>query len=1024
MKTIRNLLFLSLLFFLQFHLNAQQTEYFNNIEEDIQTAKELYNQEKYNAAFHRFEKIQKQVEKKSELYSEATFYKAISALKAGHRMGGKLLDRFIENHPESPYIKRAWYNLGDYQFERRQYPSVLRSYTNIDESDLSKEEQVEVQYQKGYSHLMMENTDQAATQFYTIKESNNIYSKPASYYWAHIMYLQGNYESALNGFSNLNNDVTYSKVIPLYVSHIFYKQERYDEVVEYTTSVINDVEEEHQAELSKIIGDSYFHLREYEKAIPYLETYHNSSGLKTREDSYLLGYSYYTTGQYEKAASLLKKASTGKDEMAQNAYYHLADTYIKLEDKESARMAFEAAADFDFNEKIKEDALFSYAKLTYELSYSPFNETIKAFDKYITLYPNSERNAEAYQYLTEVFMVTRNYSDAINTIEKIEVKSPSIMRAYQRVTFFRGLELFNNLAYNSAIDFFNRSLENGSHSRELNARALYWKAEALYRVGDYPEAASTYSRFLRTPGAFSLTEYKDSEYNLAYTYFKMEEFDQATSHFRKYINAMEGKRTEKLADAYNRVGDYYFLNSSYALARQNYQRSYEMKIYEPDYALYQLAMIQGLQKELQGKINNLERLQAGFPDSEYQDEALYELGRAQERLGKNYEAKQKYQAIIENHPQSNFHRKALLQMGLINYNEDNFSEALAHYKKVAENYTGTPEAQAALLGIKNSYIELNNVDAYFAYARNLGSGANITVSEQDSITYLAAERLYMSKEPGAAGQLEKYLQQYPNGSFAANAHFYLAELLYSEEQYSKANEHYTYVAKRPDNIFSEQALSRASELTYNAENYKDALNLFEKLEAVANSKWNILKAYTGQMRSHFELENYAHAKNAAEKLKSTNIANEALLREANYISGKSLYLLNHPEAALEPLQAVASDTKLEKGAEAKFLISEINYRLNNKDEAEQEIMDFIEKGTPFQFWLGKAFLLLADIYIDKGDDFQAKHTLRSVVENYGPDNDGVKERAAQKLAEIEAKEEMQDQQARDSSFQIELNDNN
>jgi len=1024
MKTIRNLLFLSLLFFLQFHLNAQQTEYFNNIEEDIQTAKELYNQEKYNAAFHRFEKIQKQVEKKSELYSEATFYKAISALKAGHRMGGKLLDRFIENHPESPYIKRAWYNLGDYQFERRQYPSVLRSYTNIDESDLSKEEQVEVQYQKGYSHLMMENTDQAATQFYTIKESNNIYSKPASYYWAHIMYLQGNYESALNGFSNLNNDPTYSKVIPLYVSHIFYKQERYDEVVEYTTSVINDVEEEHQAELSKIIGDSYFHLREYEKAIPYLETYHNSSGLKTREDSYLLGYSYYTTGQYEKAASLLKKASTGKDEMAQNAYYHLADTYIKLEDKESARMAFEAAADFDFNEKIKEDALFSYAKLTYELSYSPFNETIKAFDKYITLYPNSERNAEAYQYLTEVFMVTRNYSDAINTIEKIEVKSPSIMRAYQRVTFFRGLELFNNLAYNSAIDFFNRSLENGSHSRELNARALYWKAEALYRVGDYPEAASTYSRFLRTPGAFSLTEYKDSEYNLAYTYFKMEEFDQATSHFRKYINAMEGKRTEKLADAYNRVGDYYFLNSSYALARQNYQRSYEMKIYEPDYALYQLAMIQGLQKELQGKINNLERLQAGFPDSEYQDEALYELGRAQERLGKNYEAKQKYQAIIENHPQSNFHRKALLQMGLINYNEDNFSEALAHYKKVAENYTGTPEAQAALLGIKNSYIELNNVDAYFAYARNLGSGANITVSEQDSITYLAAERLYMSKEPGAAGQLEKYLQQYPNGSFAANAHFYLAELLYSEEQYSKANEHYTYVAKRPDNIFSEQALSRASELTYNAENYKDALNLFEKLEAVANSKWNILKAYTGQMRSHFELENYAHAKNAAEKLKSTNIANEALLREANYISGKSLYLLNHPEAALEPLQAVASDTKLEKGAEAKFLISEINYRLNNKDEAEQEVMDFIEKGTPFQFWLGKAFLLLADIYIDKGDDFQAKHTLRSVVENYGPDNDGVKERAAQKLAEIEAKEEMQDQQARDSSFQIELNDNN
>lgn len=1024
MKTIRNLLFLPFLFLLQSQLYAQQTEYFASIEEAIETGKQLFNQEKYNAAFRQFEKIQKQVDQKSELYPEASFYKAVSALKAGHRIGGNLLDRFIETHPESPYIKRAWYNLGDYQFERGQYPSVIRSYSNIDESDLSKEEQTKVQYQTGYSNLMTENLDEAAAEFYAIKESNSIYSKPASYYWAHLMYLQENYESALNGFSKLNNDPTYSRVIPLYVSHIYYKQERFDEVVEYTTSVIDDVEEEHRTELSKIIGDSYFHLREYEQAIPYLETFHNSPGLKTREDSYLLGYSYYTAEKYEEAAPLLKKASTGKDEMAQNAYYHLADSYIKLGDKEKARMAFEAAADFDFNDKIKEDALFSYAKLTYELSYSPFNETIKAFDKYISLYPNSERNAEAYRYLTEVFMVTRNYSDAISTIEKIEVKSPSILQAYQRVTFYRGLELFNNLAYNQAINFFNLSLEHDSYSRELNARALYWKAEALYRVGDYQSSASAYNQFLRTAGAFSLSEYQDAGYNLAYAYFKMDDREEAANHFRKYINSLEGKRTEKLADAYNRLGDYYFLNSNYNLARQNYQQAYEMKIYEPDYALFQIAMIQGLQRELQAKTNNLERLQAGFPESEFQDDALFELGRAMERMGQNYEAAQKYRAIIENHPQSNYHRKALLQMGLISYNEGNYSEALTHYKKVVENYPGTPEAQAALQGIKNSYIEQNKVDEYFAYAQNLGSGANVTVSEQDSITYMAAERLYMAKEPGAEKQLQHYLKQYPNGSFAVNAHFYLAELTYQKGEYSKANEHYSYVAKQPENIFTEQALSRASELTFNAENYQEALNLFERLETVANSKWNKLKAYTGLMRSHFELDNYPQAKESAEKLKTSDVANEALIREANYISGKSLYLLNQPKPALEPLQAVASDTKIEVGAEAKFLISEIYYRLNNKQKAEEIIMDFIDKGTPYQFWLGKSFLLLADIYIDKGDEFQAKHTLRSVVDNYGPDNDGVKDRAAQKLAEIEAKEEQQQQQARDSSFQIELNNNN
>ncbi len=1022
MKTIPKLFILLLFSIVQLQISAQQTAYFENVQEEIETAKQLFNQEKYNAAFWYFGRYQKELDEKSELYSEAEYYKAVSALKAGHNAGSKLLDKFIEDYPESPYINNAWFSMADYEFEKRHYPVALRAYKNVDPAGLSQDDQIKMQYQTGYSNLMTDNLEDAAADFYAIKETNSIYSKPANYYWAHIMYLQENFESALQGFSKLNGDPTYSKVIPLYVSHIYYKQQRYNEVVDYTISVLDDVDEEHQVELSKIIGDSYFHLRQYEKAIPYLETYYESPGLKTREDNYLLGYSYYTTAQYEKAAPLLEKASAGNDEMAQNAYYHLADTYIKLDEKEKARVAFEAAADMDFNEKIKEDALFSYAKLTYELSYSPFNETIKAFDRYITLYPNSERNADAYRYLTEVFMVTKNYADAINTIEKIEVKSPSILRAYQRVTFLRGLELFNNFAYNQAIDFFNLSLENGSYNREMNARALYWKAEALYRVGDYANSVTAYQKFLTTPGAFSLDEYQNAEYNLGYAYFKMEDYEPAASHFRKYINSMEGKRTNKLADAYNRVGDYYFLNTNYTLARQNYQKSFDMKTFEPDYALFQIAFCQGLQRDLKGKINSLEKLQAGFPQSDYQDDALYELGRAFERLGQNYEAAQKYRIIINGYQQSAYYRRALLQMGLINYNDGNYSEALTNYKKVVENYPGSPEAQAALLGIKNSYIELNNVNEYFAYTRKLGNGVNVTSTEQDSLTYLAAERLYMSNETGATAQLQNYLKQYPNGSFALNAHFYLAESLYKQENYSQANEHYKYVANQPANIFSEPALSRASELTFNADNYAGALEYFNRLETLANSKWNVLKAYTGEMRCNLKLKNYQNAIDAAVKLKGSDVVNEALKREANYVIGKSNYQLNNFDAALAPLKEAATDTKQEQGAEAKFLMSEIYYRQNKKANAEKEIMDFIEKGTPFQFWLGKAFLLLADIYLDKGDEFQAKHTLRSIVENYGNENDGVKEKAREKLSVIEAEEQQEQQKARDSSFQMKLNE--
>lgn len=1023
MKTIPYYLFLSLLLFCILPASAQKTAFFTNVEEELQMARELYRQGKFNAAYRQYEKVQKQVDPKSEVFSEALYFKAVSAMNAGHSTGHLFLERFITDYPESPYINQAKFSLGDYQFDRKQYALVLRTYNDVDRALLNSDDQVKMQYQSGYSHLMQENTEEALKEFQGIMDKNNMYSRPATYYWAHIMYLNENYQSALNGFAKLENEPAYSRVIPIYVSHIYYKQQRYNDVVNYTVSVLDDVEEEHKGELSKIIGDSYFHLRDYKNAVPYLERYHQTSGPKTREDNYLLGYSYYITGQHAKAVPLLENASRGKDEMAQNALYHLADSYIQTNEKEKARVAFEAASELDFNPRIQEDALFSFAKLTYELSYSPFNETIKAFDRYITLYPSSQRNAEAYRYLTEVFMVTRNYRDAINSIEKIEGKTPEILRAYQRVTFFRGLELFNNLAYNQAIDHFNLSLQNGSHNRELNARALYWKAEAYYRIKEYQNSADTYRQFIRTAGSSSLPEFRDAEYNLGYALFKLEDYRQASTHFRNFINASQGQRTEKVADALNRVGDFYFLNTEYNLARENYQKAFDMKVFDEDYSLYQIAFVQGLQNNQQGKINSLQRLQEGFPDSEYVDDALYELGRAYERTGQFNEAIRNYRRIISDHTESTYFPRTLLQMGLISYNNGDFNQALGFYKKVAENFPGTPEAQAAVLGIRNSYVEMNNVDEYVAYTRKLGGGVNVSTSEQDSLTYHAAERMYMSGNAQAASQLNRYLQQFPNGSFVVNARFYLAELLYKEGKYSEANTHYTYVAKQPNNVFSEQALSRASELTYNAGNYREALEYFIRLEKVAGNKWNLLKAYTGQMRGYFYEKQYADAIRAAEKVKGSEVANETWIREANFITGKSHYLNNNHNAALAPLRAAATDTKMEQGAEAKYLVAEILYRQNQKKQAEDDIMDFISKGTPFQFWLGKAFLLLSDIYHDRGDDFQAKHTLRSVVDNYGAENDGVKAEAARKLAAIEAKEKADQQDAKDNSFQLRINEN-
>lgn len=617
-------------------------------------------------------------------------------------------------------------------------------------------------------------------------------------------------------------------------------------------------------------------------------------------------------------------------------------------------------------------------------------------------------------------MVTKNYKDAISSIEKIKVKTPTILKAYQRVAYYRGLELFNNLAYNQSIEFFDLSLKNGNNDKTTKALALFWKSEALYRLGDYNNAINSYTEFFATSGASALPEYKDAEYNLGYSYFKIEDYGSANTHFKKYLNASKGSRTEKQADALNRIGDYYFLNTDYTQAQQNYQQSYGMKIFEADYALYQIAVCKGLQRNQQGKIENLEQLLSGFPESDLQDDALYELGRAYERLGENQKGTEQYNKIVANHKQSIYYRKALLQLGLINYNNNDFNKALTQYKEVAEKFPETSEAQAALMGIKNCYIELNNVDAWFSYAKQTGTNINVSVSEQDSLTFMAAERLYMSGSKDAAIQLEKYLQQFPNGGFAINSHFYLAESLYNAGKYTESNKHYKFVADQPDNIFTEQALSRSSELTFNSQNYAEALEMFNRLEKIANEKWNILRANVGQMRCYLILGNYEDAIAAAGKIKKSEVANEAMIREANFTEGKSHYQLNNFEKAMTGLKTAATDVKYEQGAESKYLVAEIYYRQKNLQKSEDEIVDFISKNTPYQYWLGKSFLLLADIYISKNDQFQAKHTLKSLYENYNDDDDGIKAEASKKLLVIENEEKSEQQKAIDSSFQIKI----
>jgi hypothetical protein len=193
------------------------------------------------------------------------------------------------------------------------------------------------------------------------------------------------------------------------------------------------------------------------------------------------------------------------------------------------------------------------------------------------------------------------------------------------------------------------------------------------------------------------------------------------------------------------------------------------------------------------------------------------------------------------------------------------------------------------------------------------------------------------------------------------------------------------------------------------------------LETEAEIKTNVLEGKIGQMRCNFKLKDYTIATTNAKSLLTSEKVPEEINREAHYILAKS-YLETQNTAALDELKQVSRDVKTQEGAECKYLLARYYYDQNKKDQAEKEILNFIDKTTPYIYWMGKSFLLWSDIYVDRKDEFQAVQTLQSILDNYEKPDDGImaeakdkKEKLVAKNASLMVKEKPQD---------LELNMNN
>lgn len=1001
---------------------SQKTAIYDDPQASFQTALELFNKEKFGAAKPIFLQLAEEAnDPMAELTGSALFYAGLCATELFNSDAEQLLLTFIERFPTHPGQQIARFQTGNLNYRKRDYATAARWYASINGNQLTAKQKNEYHFKKAYSHFIEEAYDQAKRDFSLVKDPLSDYYAPAVYYYGHIAYLEGSYDTALTYFQRLQDDANFGQVIPYYITHILFLQGKYDDLLTYAPPLLEDATPRRAPEISKLIGEAHFRKEQFSEAIPHLKKYIDISGANAnREDHYQIGFAYYSIGEYENAVNHLERATNANDELAQNAWYHLAASYIETNQKRFARSAFMNAYQLPFIEDITKESLFNYAMLSYELSLDPYNEAILSFQKYINEYPNSERTSEAYTYLIDLYLTTSNYKEALASLEKLNINTPRLREAYQRIAYYRGVELYNNGNYTDAIDHF-KMARRFTDNRSINALSLFWEGESYYRLENYDLSAQTHASFLLSPGAFTQDVYNRANYSIGYARFKQKDYARAITAFRKFISDTN-EDTRLLNDAHLRIADSYFISKNYQASLDFYDRAIRIGVLDNDYAVFQKALVYGIMGQFENKIVTLQQFLNNYSMSTFASDARYEMANTWLILDNNDNALNYFGQVISQHPNSSHVKSAMLKTGLIHFNNNRDEQALQVFKQVVEKYPGTPESREALGAIRNIYVGLNRVDEFVNYSENIGF-ADVSTAQQDSLTYIATENRYMQGDcENAINGFSNYIERYPNGIFSLNAHYYKAECEFRRNDFDQAIIGYDYVLSRPKSKFTENALSRASQIEYNRGNFEKAYTYFKQMEDQSEVRTNLLEARVGQMRSLHQLHRHEEAITAARSVLNTEKVQTETIQEAHLIIGKSALEMQNLDAATEAFQQASETASNESSAEALYHMALIEFRKGNYETSENQIFEYINKISAYDFWLAQSFLLLADNYIEMGNFFQARHTLQSIIDNY--EGDDLKTIAREKLQFVDQEQKDSEQSNDSDTLEIDFENGN
>ena len=896
------------------------------------------------------------------------------------------LKNYLVEYPYNVYEDEVHTMLGVLYVEKKQYKRAIKSFGNVRVTNLSRTTEPIYHFYLGYAYLQIQDYDSALEEMLHIKNTESAYMAPAKYYTGYCYYIQKELQKALIEFLIVEQLSGYEQIAPYYIVQIHYAQGEYKKVYKRAEELLKRYPDNQQNnELHRMLGEMYYQDSLYDDAVRHLEAYRticrDNNMEILRNDMYLLGLSHYMIRNYQEAANYLKTIALSEDTISENICLHLGHAYLRLEDIENAKLSYAAAIRYNINPKVREEAMYNYVQVTY-LQNSALGESINAFQDFIREYPKSKYINKVYALMADLYMTSKNYLAALTTLETISEADEKIQDTKQYLRYQLAVDAFVQGKMPEVIQWSNEVITNATGPSTQKTEAYYLAAQAYYNLHHYAQVIEQIDLYNQQPNVKESENKAFATYLKAYALFNQNNYEAAESLFRAYIATQPA--TNLQADALNRIGDCLFQARKFTDAIECYTQVSDLKSVGADYAILQNGYAQGLLHQYGKKVLVLNELIQLYPQSDYADEALYEIARAHLQQNQPREAIQAYQSLLQNYPNSNRAVKASLEMGMAYRTLKQYDQAIQSFKSTIASYPTTEEAYAALEGLEQVYVETNKIEDYIAYTKQLSKINMQTASSEDSLVYVTAELQYMhGNYPQAAAGFTTYLTTFcPGGRYCTNATYYAARSYYQLKQFEQAIELYSELADIQGNPYMEEACMRVAELSFDKNEYQTARYYFQRMSQVASSSAMRLTALLGVLRCSQKIGDNTLVIEAANHLLDQGELENDVRMEALYYRAKAQLSDNQYGLAIVDFTPVAKEVRTVWGAEAKYQLAYCYFQLGSIDLAEQEIMAFTQMQTSHQYWLAKSLILLSDINIKRNELFQAKQYLLALQSNY------------------------------------------